>query len=102
MAIDKTRLMDDFNSLLKQEITEEHFVNNLALTYSSKELAEWIYLQLIKDAEQGFDNKIVITQTEFKKLLSIFKIKGIRGFKPNGEMIIEGRGSTANRPDTLF
>lgn len=102
MAIDKTKLMDDFNSLLKQEITEEHFVNNLALTYSSKELAEWIYLQLIKDAEQGFDNKIVITQTEFKKLLSIFKIKGIRGFKPNGEMIIEGRGSTANRPDTLF
>lgn len=102
MAIDKTKLMDDFNSLLKQEITEEHFVNNLALTYSSKELAEWIYLQLIKEAEQGFDNKIVITQTEFKKLLSIFKIKGIRGFKPNGEMIIEGRGSTANRPDTLF
>lgn len=102
MAIDKERLMNDFNSFLKQEMTEEQFVNNLALTYTSKELAVWIYTKLLEEAQTGFDNKIVITQTEFKKLLSIFKIKGIKGFKPNGEMIIEGRGSTANRPDKLF
>lgn len=102
MAIDKTKLMDDFNSLLKQEITEEQFINNLALTYSAKELATWIYLQLLKDAERGYDNQIVITQTEFKKLLSLFKIKGIKGFKPNGEFIPETRGSKENRPDTLF
>ena len=102
MAIIKEQLMDDFNRFIKGEIAEEEFVNNLALTYSSKELAVWIYNKLFEEAQKGFDNKIVITQTEFKKLLSIFKIKGIKGFKPNGEMIIEGRGSTANRPDNLF
>lgn len=102
MAIDNKKLMEDFNLLIKGEKSEEQFINDLALTYSAKELATWIYLELFKAAQKGYDNKIVITQTEYKKLLSIFKIKGVRGFKPNGEMIMENRGAKDNRPDSLF
>lgn len=97
----KDYLIDNFKLLLEGKITETEFINGLAISATPKEMAEWIYLRLMKEAEIG-TQPIVITQREFKKLLSIFKIKGVRGFKPNGEIIPENRGSQENRPDTLF
>lgn len=99
MAILRNKLINDFTSIIKGEMTEEQFITNLALNYTPKELAQYIYTRMLNEIE---NEPITITQTQFRTLLSIFKIKGVRGFRPNGEMILETRGSKENRPEEIF
>lgn len=97
---DMERYKEDVSKVLKGEMKANDLVNKIALNTTTYDMASWIATKLIDEIMYG--EKIAITQTEFRKLLSIFKIKGIKGFKQNGEMILETRGSKENRPDKLF
>ena len=103
MAIDEQKLRRDIEYFRCGRYHKTDIINALALSYTSKNLAEWIFDEALKKAERGGeDTKIIITLSEFKQLLSNFKIKGVRGFMPNGEIIYENRGAKDNRPENPF
>ena len=101
--INRKKWINDLKHNDTYQTNKDKFVIDLATQNTPLELAEWIYDLLLTNRFQvDEDTKITITQSDYKKLLSIFKIKGIRGFNDDGSFILETRGLKMNRPNNLF
>ena len=72
------RYKEDVSKVLRGEMKANDLVNKIALNTTTYDMASWIATKLIDEIMYG--EKIAITQTEFRKLLSIFKIKDCQVF----------------------